>query len=108
MVVLYYPDGPDETLIMKPNKGPVGEVMFAEPGSTTELRCSADCFPACHINWVYNGKPLSTNATISFTPVTPPYEAALICVAFNSVTKQNRTALTTVVVPGKQISEVEV
>lgn len=92
---------------MKPKKGPVGEEMFAPPGSTTELQCLTDCFPACSITWFYHGALLATNASIFFTPVTPPYKAALTCVAFNSVTKTNRTAETTVVVPGKQISGAE-
>ncbi len=87
---------------MKPEKGPVGEEMFALLGSTTELQCVTDCFPACSITWFYHGAFLAANASIFFTPVTPPYEAALTCVAFNSVTKTNRTAETTVVVPGKQ------
>lgn len=88
---------------MKPNKGPVGEAIFTQPGSTTELQCLTDCFPVCSITWFYQGMVLATNASIFFTPVTPPYEAALTCVAFNSVTKKNRTAETTVVVPGKLI-----
>lgn len=100
-VVLHFADGPDEVLIVKPNDGPVGEAMIAQSGSTTELQCVTDCFPVCSITWLYRGTVLATNASISFTPETPPYEAALTCVAFNSVTKRNRTAETTVMVPGK-------
>ncbi|KAM8739921.1 cell adhesion molecule CEACAM5-like [Acanthopagrus schlegelii] len=91
--------GPGEVLIVKPNKEPVGQEMFAMDGSTTELQCLTDCFPVCSTTWFYRGGLLSRNASISFTPVTPPYETALTCVAFNSVTKRNRTAATTVVVP---------
>ncbi|KAG8005821.1 Mitogen-activated protein kinase 12, partial [Nibea albiflora] len=91
--------GPDKVLIVKPKKGPVGEEMFALPASVTELQCLTDCFPVCSISWFYHGTLLSTNATIFFTPETPPNEAALTCVAFNSVTKKNKTAETTVVVP---------
>ncbi|XP_034719375.1 hemicentin-2-like isoform X2 [Etheostoma cragini] len=91
--------GPDEVLIVKPDKQSVGEMMFTQPGSTTELQCSTDCFPACSINWFYRGSLLATNASILFTPVTPPYENTLTCIALNPVTKKNRTAETTVVVP---------
>eukprot|EP00064_Thunnus_orientalis_P012022 superscaffoldBa00001797_g12055 len=65
----------------------------------SELQCLADCFPVCSITWYYHDTLLATNASIFFTPVTPPYQAALTCVAFNSVTKKNRMAETTVVVP---------
>lgn len=95
-------------LIVKPNKEPVGEEMFTMDGSMTELQCLTDCFPICITTWFYRGRLLSRNASILFTPVTPPYETALTCVAFNSVTKRNRTAETTVVVPGKTISGAEV
>ncbi|KAE8281723.1 hypothetical protein D5F01_LYC20723 [Larimichthys crocea] len=91
--------GPDKVLIVKPKKGPVGKEMFALPASVTQLQCLTDCFPACSISWFYHGTFLSTNATIFFTPGTPPNKAALNCVAFNSVTKKNKTAETTVVVP---------
>ncbi|XP_022605298.1 carcinoembryonic antigen-related cell adhesion molecule 20-like isoform X2 [Seriola dumerili] len=91
--------GPDEVQIVKRSKGPVGEEMVVLTGSTTELQCLTDCFPVCSITWFYHDKFLSTNASILFTPVTPPYKAALTCVAFNSVTKENRTAETVVVVP---------
>uniref|UniRef100_A0A671YKY8 Carcinoembryonic antigen-related cell adhesion molecule 5-like n=1 Tax=Sparus aurata TaxID=8175 RepID=A0A671YKY8_SPAAU len=91
--------GPGEVLIVKPNKEPVGEEMFTMDGSMTELQCLTDCFPVCSTTWFYRGRLLSRNASILFTPVTPPYETALTCVAFNSVTKRNRTAETTVVVP---------
>lgn len=102
---LTFPDGPGEVLIVKPNKEPVGQEMFTMDGSTTELQCLTDCFPVCSTTWFYRGGLLSRNASISFTPVTPPYETALTCVAFNSVTKRNRTAATTVVVPGETKSE---
>lgn len=102
LLVLHFPDGPDKVLIVKPKKGPVGKEMFALPASVTQLQCLTDCFPACSISWFYHGTFLSTNATIFFTPGTPPNEAALNCVAFNSVTKKNKTAETTVVVPGKK------
>ncbi|KAA8579990.1 hypothetical protein FQN60_005525, partial [Etheostoma spectabile] len=92
-------DGPDEVLIVKPDKESVGEMMFTQPGSTTELQCLTDCFPACSINWFYRGSLLATNASILFTPVTPPYENPLTCMALNPATKKNRTAETTVVVP---------
>ncbi|XP_067437255.1 carcinoembryonic antigen-related cell adhesion molecule 1-like [Thunnus thynnus] len=91
--------GPDKVLIVKPNTGSVGERILVLPGSTTELQCLADCFPVCSITWYYHDTLLATNASIFFTPVTPPYQAALTCVAFNSVTKKNRMAETTVVVP---------
>ncbi|KAF1372512.1 hypothetical protein PFLUV_G00266250 [Perca fluviatilis] len=96
MQVIY---GPDEALIVKPDEEPVGEMMFTLPGSTTELQCLTDCFPACSINWFYRGSLLATNASILFTPVTPPYEDTLTCTAFNPATKKNRTAETTAVVP---------
>ncbi|KAL7371074.1 hypothetical protein ABVT39_018129 [Epinephelus coioides] len=91
--------GPYEVLIVEPNETPVGEVMFALPGSTTELQCLPDCFPLCSIKWFYHGMLLSTNASISFTPEMPPYEANLTCVASNPVTKESRVAKTIVVVP---------
>ncbi|XP_075932331.1 cell adhesion molecule CEACAM5-like [Anarhichas minor] len=91
--------GPNEVLIEKPNEGPVGEVMLVQAGSTTELRCATDCFPVCLITWFYEGAVLSTNASISFTPVIPPYAAALSCMASNPVTGQNSSAVTEVEVP---------
>nr|XP_040028917.1 hemicentin-2-like [Gasterosteus aculeatus aculeatus] len=91
--------GPNEVLIEKANELPVGEVMLVQPGSTTELQCSSQCFPACLITWFYQGTTLSTNASISFTPVIPPYAAALSCIASNPVTGQNGSAMTTVEVP---------
>lgn len=99
--VVHLPDGPNDVLIVEPDKGPVGEEMFTLPGSTTELQCVTDCFPACSITWFYHGKLLSTNSTIVFMPITPPYETPLSCVASNSATEENRTAETTVVVAGK-------
>ncbi|KAF7667559.1 hypothetical protein LDENG_00057230 [Lucifuga dentata] len=89
--------GPDEVRMVRSNKGPVGEEMFTLPGSKTELQCSADCFPACSFTWFYHGTLLSTHASVLFTP-TPPNQAALTCVAFNSVTKRSGKAETTVVV----------
>lgn len=103
-----HPDGPNEVLIEKANKLPVGEVMLVQPGSTTELQCSSQCFPACLITWFYQGTTLSTNASISFTPVIPPYAAALSCIASNPVTGQNGSAMTTVEVPGEQMPRVGV
>lgn len=93
---------------MKPNNGSVGGEMFVQPGSTTKLQCLADCSPACSITWYYGDTLLATNASILFTPVTPPYQTSLTCVAANPLTKKNRMAETTVVVAGKQISGVEV
>ncbi len=94
--------------ILQPNKGPVGGDIVTLPGSTTELQCSANCVPACTFKWFYEGELLATNASISFTPVAPPNEASLSCVAFNSETEQNGTAETSVIVPGKPIQEVGV
>ncbi|XP_071358435.1 cell adhesion molecule CEACAM5-like [Trachinotus anak] len=91
--------GPGEVLIAQPNKGPVGEELVVLPGSTTELQCLTDCLPVCSIAWFYHGTLVSTNASMLLTPETPPYKAALACVAFNSVTKRNRTAETVVAVP---------
>ncbi|XP_037315789.2 hemicentin-2-like [Pungitius pungitius] len=91
--------GPNEVLIKEANKRPVGQVMLVQPGSTTELQCLSQCFPVCLITWFYQGTALSTNASISFTPVIPPYAAALSCVASNPVTGQNGSAMTTVEVP---------
>ncbi|KAM3587539.1 uncharacterized protein V6R79_008634 [Siganus canaliculatus] len=91
--------GPYEVLMVEPGKGPVAEEIIALAGSTIELQCSTSCFPTCSITWFYQGRLLSTNASIVFTPVAPPYESTLTCVASNSVTKTNRTAETTIVVP---------
>lgn len=93
--------------MVEPDKGPVGEEMFTLPGSSTELRCVTDCFPVCSITWFYHGKLLSTDSSIVFSPVTPPYKTLLSCVASNSATEENRTAETTVVVPGELKSEDE-
>ncbi|KAM8909216.1 cell adhesion molecule CEACAM5-like isoform 2-T2 [Spinachia spinachia] len=91
--------GPNEVLIKKANERPVGGVMLVQPGSTTELQCLSQCFPVCLITWFYRGMTLSTNGSISFTPVIPPYAAALSCIASNPVTGQNGSAMTTVEVP---------
>ncbi|KAK5848798.1 hypothetical protein PBY51_008490 [Eleginops maclovinus] len=91
--------GPDQVSIYKPGGGPVGAVMYAQPGSTTELQCVATCFPVCSISWFYGGSLLATKTSISFTPAAPPYTTPLTCVALNPATKQNLTAETTVVVP---------
>lgn len=99
-----FTDGPDEVTMVNPNKGSVGKEMFALPGSKTELQCSADCFPACSFTWFYHGTLLSKDASVLFTPPTPPNQAALNCVALNSVTKKSSTIATVVVVPGKQTS----
>jgi len=104
-VVLYRADGPDQVLIVNPSDGAaVGESMMVQPGSTTELRCAAACFPACLVAWFYDGSALSTNASVAFTPATTPNAAALSCTAANPLTGKNGSAVTTVEEPGKQRS----
>ncbi|XP_035802261.1 hemicentin-1-like [Amphiprion ocellaris] len=90
--------GPTKMEMVKPNNALVAEVLYILPGSTTELQCLADCFPTCSITWFYNNTLLATNASILFTPDTSQYKAALTCVASNPLSKENKTAETTVVV----------
>ncbi|XP_030211143.1 carcinoembryonic antigen-related cell adhesion molecule 5 [Gadus morhua] len=93
------PFGPSKVQIVEVNKGAVGKELTALAGSITALQCVADCYPACSISWFYNGKMLSRNASISFTPVTPPNQAVLRCVAYDPLTMKNSSAETTVIVP---------
>ena len=88
--------------IVEVNKGPVGKELTALAGSITALKCEADCYPGCSISWFYNGKMLSRDASISFTPVTPPNQAVLRCVAYDPLTMKNSSAQTTVIVPCKE------
>ncbi|KAK0144440.1 Hemicentin-1 [Merluccius polli] len=97
--IVVIPYGPFKVKIVEVNKGPVGKELTALPGSITALQCVAECFPGCSISWFYNGKMLSKNASISFTPVTPPNQAVLRCVAYDSLTMKNSSAETIVVVP---------
>ncbi|CAL8323636.1 unnamed protein product [Lota lota] len=91
--------GPFKVEIVEAKKGPVGKELTALAGSITALQCVADCYPGCSISWFYNGKMLSRNASISFTPVTPPNQAVLRCVAYDPLTMKNGSAETTVIVP---------
>ncbi|KAL3048081.1 hypothetical protein OYC64_006790 [Pagothenia borchgrevinki] len=88
--------GPDAVSILNPYGGPVGGLMYAQPGSTIELQCVTTCYPVCSISWFYGGLLLATNSSISFTPVAPPYTTPLTCVALNPATKHNFTAEITV------------
>ncbi|XP_047431461.1 carcinoembryonic antigen-related cell adhesion molecule 5-like [Mugil cephalus] len=91
--------GPEKVAIVEPNKGPLGDVTFALPGSMTVLQCLAGCFPVCSIAWFYNGTLLSRNTSILFTPITSSYKATLTCEAFSAATQKTETAKTTVIVP---------
>ncbi|XP_076008642.1 kin of IRRE-like protein 2 [Genypterus blacodes] len=97
LTVIY---GPLEVAMVNHDKGPVGSKMFALLGSKTELQCVADCSPPCGFAWYYRGAPISTNASLLFTPTTPTSNGGLTCVAYNRVTSKNMTSYTTVVVPG--------
>ena len=100
----HFPVGPSKVQIVEVNKGAVGKELTALAGSITALQCVADCYPGCSISWFYNGKMLSRNASISFTPVTPPNQAVLRCVAYDPLTMKNSSAETTVIVPCKETS----
>ncbi|XP_029617176.1 hemicentin-1 [Salmo trutta] len=89
--------GPLQAVIIQSGKGPVGKVLYLLPGSKTDLQCSALCYPTCTYTWIYKGRLAEMNASFSLTPETTMDGGPLSCVAYNSVTNDNSTANTSVV-----------
>ncbi|TNN43307.1 Carcinoembryonic antigen-related cell adhesion molecule 5 [Liparis tanakae] len=93
--------GPDQVVIETSDGGGWGGPVMVLPGSTTELRCAAACFPACRVAWFYGGAALSTDASLAFTPTnTPNSVLALSCTASNPLTGRNGSAVAYVEQPG--------
>ncbi|KAK6469878.1 carcinoembryonic antigen-related cell adhesion molecule 5-like [Huso huso] len=77
--------GPEEASIMAPD--------LAANGSAIMLTCSAHSQPPSHYTWYLNGKQTANGSQYMIDPVSTDNQGNYTCVAWNSVTGRNSSAI---------------
>ncbi|MGH0172487.1 UNVERIFIED_CONTAM: hypothetical protein FKN15_063470 [Acipenser sinensis] len=77
--------GPEEASIMAPD--------LAANGSAIMLTCSARSQPPSHYTWYLNGKQTANGSQYMIDPVSTDNQGNYTCVAWNSVTGRNSSAI---------------
>ncbi|KAK6469738.1 carcinoembryonic antigen-related cell adhesion molecule 1-like, partial [Huso huso] len=85
--------GPEEASIMAPD--------LAANGSAIMLTCSAHSQPPSHYTWYLNGKQTANGSQYMIDPVSTDNQGNYTCVAWNSVTGRNSSAIKELTVIGE-------
>ncbi|XP_036394523.1 carcinoembryonic antigen-related cell adhesion molecule 1 [Megalops cyprinoides] len=77
--------GPEEPVITGPS--------LAETGSTVTFNCTATSRPPSQYSWYFNGTRVAESSVYETGPLTSASQGTYTCMAFNSVTGRNSSAV---------------
>lgn len=77
---------------------------MALAGTYKMLNCSSVSHPPSQISWYFNNSLVATTSKLMIGPLTLNMSGKYICMAFNNITGQNRTAYMMLTVLGNLLS----